>query len=255
MAQKEKYTDDQLMDAVVRYSEACPGKIKVSELARWAAKNIPGMEGLQAHNFRTKRRTYNPRTGKPEERNLEAFDRIQELNRIREGTAHAGQNVFLHASDPDAYLRLPNGERRRQILEARKFIEQTISSDRDILRESELVQAENERLKEENAHLGGLLAKIQKEQDVLDRHLRMVIREIDEAKRSGVLRSMGVMDDGFDLVAYQAGLHQDIGDAFSVSAAIKSFTKRHYEDDGTNAAQESDDWQSQVDSIIGGIDI
>ena len=36
MAQKEKFTDDRLTDAVIRYAEIYPGKIKVTELARWA---------------------------------------------------------------------------------------------------------------------------------------------------------------------------------------------------------------------------
>ena len=255
MAQKARFSDDQLMDAVIRYSEAFHGKIKVSELARWASENISGMEGVQAHNFRAKRKTYNSRTGKPEERELEAFIRIQELNRIRAGTGPAGQNVFLHASDPDAYLRLPKAEQRRQILEARSFVETTNSKNRSILRENAAIRAENERVKEENCRQNRLLAEIQKKQEALDRQLRMVIQEIDANEKTDILCSLGVMDGGFDLVAYQASLRQDIRDAFSISDEIKKFVKRHPEENEECTTQGNDVRQSQIDSIIGGLDI
>lgn len=255
MAQKARFSEDQLMDAVVRYSETHHGKIKVSDLARWASKNISGMEGVQAHNFRAKRKAYNSRTGKPEERELEAFSRIQELNRIRAGTGSAGQNVFLHASDPDAYLRLPKAEQRRQILEARSIVETANSKHKDILRQNVVVQEENKRLKEENCRQDRLLAEIQKKQEALDRQLRMVIREIDENGKAEILRTYGVMDGGFDLVAYQASLRQDIRDAFSISDAIKRFTKRHAEEDEGSTVPEDNDRQSQIDSIIGGLEI
>ena len=64
MAQKEKYTEEQLMDAVVKYSETVSGKIKITELAKWAADNVSGLEGIQAHNFRGKRKVINKRTGR-----------------------------------------------------------------------------------------------------------------------------------------------------------------------------------------------
>ena len=254
MAQKEKYTEDQLMDAVGSYAEVYHGKIKVSDLARWASKNIVGMEGVQAHNFRGKRKIHNPRTGKLEERTLKAFDRIQEINSIRAGTSHLMQNVFLYASNPDAYLRLPRTEQRRQILEARAFVERTISKDKTILRENDVIRKENEQLKEENRCQDRLLADIQSRQEVLDRHLRMVIKEIEATEKAEMLRSYGVMDGGFDLVAYQASLRLDIGKAFSVSETIRNFIEKHSEKD-EEGVQGTNDRIKLIDTITGGLEI
>ena len=44
MARTAKFTDDLLLDAVVQYADIYKGKIKATELAEWARKNIAGLE-------------------------------------------------------------------------------------------------------------------------------------------------------------------------------------------------------------------
>ena len=253
MAQKEKFSDDQLTDAVLRYAKAYTGIIKGPALVKWASENIPGMEGLRTHNFYGKRKV-KTKTGKLEERNLKALDLIHEINSVRKGMASSGQNVFLHSSNLDAYLRLPRTEQRRQIIEARTFIENTISRNRRILRENDVIRAENEQLKEKISQQDRRLSEIERKQDTLDRHLRMIIQEIDAAGKAEILRSYGVMEYGFDLVAYEKSLHQDIEEVFSFQAAIRAFTIRHVEPDEEGSVQEEDKI-NLVDMLKGGLDI
>ena len=64
MAQREKFTEDQLLDAVTRYAETFHGVIRVPALVMWASHNIEGMEDVKAHNFRGRRKVQDKRTGR-----------------------------------------------------------------------------------------------------------------------------------------------------------------------------------------------
>ena len=51
MGKTQKYTDDQLLEAVIRYAEHYKGKIMLSKLAEWTAKNMEGMEEIKSYMF------------------------------------------------------------------------------------------------------------------------------------------------------------------------------------------------------------
>ena len=47
MARTQKFPEDLLLEAVVKYAEVEKGKIKATELAAWAALNIKGLAQVQ----------------------------------------------------------------------------------------------------------------------------------------------------------------------------------------------------------------
>ncbi len=255
MAQKEKYTDDRLTDAVIRYSEAVPGKIKITELAKWASKNIPGLEGVQPHNFRNKRKVVNARTGKAEMVTLEAFERIQVINKMRTGEAAVRSNELFHASTPDVFMALPKPEQRRQILETRGYCERLAGENRSLLRENTLLAAENKALKESSEKLQDMLVQIQKQQELMEKKMSLMVNVLDVKRQKDVLCSMGVMDGGFDLEVYQKSLRQDIESAFSISKAMLPFKEKPVLDEEKGLEDCDTGRQEIVDTILGGLEI
>ena len=255
MAQKEKYTDDKLTEAVVRYSETFSGKIKVTELAKWASDNIPGLDGVQAHNFRGKRKIVNKRTGKTEILVLEAFERIQTINKMRTGEAAVRSNALFRASVPDVFLGLPRPEQRRQILEMRGQYEKLAGENRSLSRHNNVLEAENKELKKNIEDLQEKFAQIRERQDLIDRKLSLMVDVIDKEKKKEILSSMGVMDGGFDLGTYMESLHQDINSVFSIAQTIKPFKGNPVTVDGLEPETDNTDQQEMVNNILGGLDI
>lgn len=51
MAKTQKYSEDQLLEAVVKFSEIEKKKIKATELARWCRDNIEGLEEVRDYHF------------------------------------------------------------------------------------------------------------------------------------------------------------------------------------------------------------
>lgn len=255
MAQKEKFTDDKLTDAVVRYSEFYPGKIKVTELARWAADNIPGLEGVQAHNFRGKRKVINKRTGKTEMVALEAFERIQSINRMRTGEAAVRSNELFRSSDPDVFMTLPKPEQRRQIIEARGLCEKQADENRALSRQNGVLESENISLREEIGRLQEKLEAIQERQDLIDKKISFMVDLVDREKQREILGSMGVMDGGYDLETFQQSLRLDIEDAFDISRSIRRFRDRSAAESGQGQDNSGSDRQNAISAVFGGLDI
>ena len=255
MAQKEKFTDDRLTDAVIRYAEIYPGKIKVTELARWASENIPGLEGVQAHNFRGKRKVANKRTGKTEMVAMEAFERIQSINRLRTGEAALRSNELFRSSDPDVFMTLPKPEQRRQIIETRGICEKLASENRALVRQNGVIESENISLREEIGRLQEKLEAIQERQDLIDKKISLMVDLVDREKQREILDSMGVMDGGFDLEKYQQSLRLDIGNAFDISQSIKKFRDRSTADSGQGQDNSGSDRQEAISAVFRGLDI
>ena len=253
MAQKEKFTDDRLTDAVIRYSEAYPGKIKVTELARWASENVPGLEGVQAHNFRGKRKVVNRRTGRAEMAALEAFERIQAINRVRTGETAVRSNELLRSSDPDVFMTLPKPQQRRQIVETRGFCEKLAGENRALRRQGGVLESENISLREETERLREKLEAIQERQDLISKKISLVMDLVDREKQREILGSMGVMDGGFDLERYQQSLRLDIENAFSISRSIRMFRDGSAADSGQD--NDGSGRQKAISAVFGGLDI
>lgn len=254
MAQKEKYTDDKLTDAVIRYSEAFPGKIKITELAKWASRNIPGLEEVQPHNFRGKRKIINKRTGKAEMVALEAFERIQVINRMRTGEAAVRSCELFRASKPDVFMTLPKPEQRRQILEMRGYCERLAGENRSLTRENIALAAENKALKESSEKLQDMLVQIQKRQELMEKKMSLMVNVMDVKRQKEVLYSMGVMDGGVDIEIYQKSLRQDIESAFSISKAMLPFKERPVLEEKEEEACDTGR-QEIMDTILGGLEI
>ena len=88
MARTQKFPEDLLLEAVVKYAETEKGKIKATELAAWAALNIKGLEGVRDYHFMRPVLDKNPKTGKKTGTRKKAkAAEIEEDNDVRETAA------------------------------------------------------------------------------------------------------------------------------------------------------------------------
>lgn len=226
MAQKEHYSDDQLLDIVVRYADTEPGIIRITKMAKWASINIPGAEGIKAYHFRNMRKVLNPRTRKIEKVHTAAFERVQEINMARRTVLSIRSNILMHSSDVEAFCRIPRVEQRRQILEMRELVGRLISERTQLSANNDVLTAENERIKRENSNLLKQQDEIKKKQDRLEKKVSFVINTIDREDQLRILKMMGIEDGGIDLEVYANSLRQEIDDMFSIRQEIGSFRRK-----------------------------
>ena len=107
MARTQKYTEELLLEAVVKYAETERGKIKATELAEWAGANITGLEGVRDYHFMRPVREKDPQTGAVTMRRKPCTVRMDEINRARNLTAQISRNALLKASTIEEFMNQP----------------------------------------------------------------------------------------------------------------------------------------------------
>ena len=83
MAKTQKYSEDKLLEAVVKFSEIEKKKIKATELAKWCRDNIEGLEEVRDYHFTRSVKEKDERTGKMVERPKRCTLKIEEINKSR----------------------------------------------------------------------------------------------------------------------------------------------------------------------------
>lgn len=220
MAKKQRYTEEQLLDAVLRYADVYQGKIQYSKLAKWASENIEGMEGIRDYIFQRPIIERDPKTGKITEVPKECTKRVEQINDSR-STSHAIKtNTLLHSSNVSAFFDLPRSTQIELIMKTRELVDKLSASNKYLKNENQAIKSENERLSSDQEQLSARLADISKKQNTLFRSLNAVLAEGDEAKRRQILEAIGVKDNGFDLRKYAQSLSIDVDEAFSFNQAV-----------------------------------
>ena len=119
MGKKLKYSDDQLLSAIVKYADVTRNKIKATELAEWARLNVPGLEDVRDYHFTRPVRIKDEKTGKVSEKKRLCTIRLEEINDARSITSRIKTNTLLRSSNPYEFLELPQTAQRKLILETR----------------------------------------------------------------------------------------------------------------------------------------
>lgn len=221
MAKTQTYTEDQLMDAVVRYAEIYKGKIVVTRLAQWASQNIHGLEGVKNHHFTKDIIVTNPKTGKKQKKRRRCAEKIEELNAERSVSSKIKTNTLLQSANIDAFMDLPEDIKRQLIVETRKQVDELVAANRRLSRENAALSSENKEYKDKTDTLESMLKGIQQRQDTIEKTYVRTINFVDKNNQKETLGRLGVQDDGFDLNQYIRSLHEDMEDAFKFSQAIK----------------------------------
>lgn len=252
MARTQKYTEELLLEAVVKYAETGTGKIKATELAGWARENIRGLEDVRDYHFMRPVKERDPATGKLSLNQKKCTARIDEINRARSLTVSVSRNALLKASTIEEFMSQPDFVQRRQIVETRETVDRLLVKNESLRRTSDAVRAENHSLREKISLLDTRLEDLQKKQDRLMKQVAYLMRTTDEAARKTALEEMGVEDGKVDLDVYTRSLKLEVGKAMD----LRKILSRYLQEEARQSEVEKDreEISGLTEEILSGID-
>ena len=221
MAKTQKYADELLTEAVVRYADVYHGRIKATELAEWASKNIAGLEGVRDYHFLRPVKERNSKTLKIVERTKLCTVRIEEINAGRRVATELSRNVLLNSTNVDSFLNLPVNEQRQAILDTRAQVSKLRTENNKLHRENESLSTKYRVLSEQAEKLDAKIKELNQKQEKLRVAVNRAMMAYDDEERRKVLASIGISDDTLDLDTYVDSLSIGLSEAFSINAAIK----------------------------------
>lgn len=210
MARTQKFMEELLLEAVVRYAETGRGKIKATELAEWAGRNITGLEGVRDYHFMRPVRERDPKTGAVTVRRKPCTVRMDEINRARNLASQISRNVLLKASTIEEFLNQPEFIQRRQIAETRETVDRLATRNENLSRANEALRAENKGFREKLETLTETTRRLQETQGRLKKQVTYLMKAADEEARKAALAEMGLADGSVDLDVYTRSLGQEI---------------------------------------------
>lgn len=237
MAKTQKYSEDQLLEAVVKFSEIEKKKIKATELAKWCRNNIDGLEEVRDYHFTRTIKEKNEKTGKMVERPKLCTLKIEEINKSRSLTVSINTNLLLRASNIDTFMEQSDVAKRKMIVETRETVDKLLTRNGNITRENEVLRAENKSMKSDILIITDKIDALQKAQDKLIKQVSYLMKATDEAARKEMLARMGIEDESVDLNTYTESLQQELSNIVNINDSIKKYiynTDLKKEDEGMN---------------------
>ena len=230
MGRTAKFTDDLLLEAVIKYSEAVKTQIKASELARWARNNITGLEEVKDYHFT--RPIKNPVTGKLEKKLC--TQRIEELNVARDTRQREITNVLLSSVNMDRFFEMDVRNQRKAVQETREIVSEYKSANIYLRRQNDYLKSLISVINEKMDSYATDIKEIKKRQNTLDKKVAEIRRNISDERIRNQLEEMGIIDGDFDLVKYNELLREDVDKIFNIEEAIKQYQKNLNIDEDTD---------------------
>lgn len=225
MGQIQKYTDDQLLEAVIRFADITTGKIKATELERWARKNMPFLEEVTRDMF-IRPRIERDKGGNKIKIPNPCKEKIDSVNKSRSAERKAETNPLLKSADIDAFFSLSITDQRRAVLDARKQMEELIKRNLYLEQENRCLSEDKKRLKLRNDELQSKIADIEAEQATLRRTVAGVSGLVDSIGRKAALEEIGICDGGLDLVKNAESLDARVNGLLEINETPKKTKKR-----------------------------
>lgn len=255
MAKTQKYSEDQLLEAVVKFSEIEKKKIKATELAKWCRSTMEGLEEVRDYHFTRPVKEKDEKTGKMIERPKLCTVRMEEINKSRSLTVSINTNLLLRASNIDTFMEQPLSLQRKMIVETRETVDKLLTRNTNITRENEALKAENERLKADVLTVKDKLNFVQKTQNKLIKQVKSLMKSSDETARKEVLSKMGIADGSVDLDAYTKSLQQDIDTVMEISKVLrKQIEEVNVNIETTDDSVQNTNSTSLINEVMSGLD-
>lgn len=223
MAKTQKYSEDQLLEAVIKFSEVEKKKIKATELADWCRRNIEGLEEVRDYHFTRSIKEKDEKTGKMIERPKLCTLKIEEINKSRSLTVSINTNLLLRASNIDTFMEQPDAAKRKMIVETRETVDKLLTRNGNITRENEALRAENKSMKSNILIMTDKIDALQKEQDKLIKQVSYLMKATDEATRKEMLAQMGIEDESVDLNTYSESLQQELSEVMDINKSLRKY--------------------------------
>lgn len=247
MAKTQKYSEDKLLEAVVKFSEIEKKKIKATELAKWCRDNIEGLEEVRDYHFTRSVKEKDERTGKMVERPKRCTLKIEEINKSRSLIVSINKNLLLQASNIDIFMEQPDSAKRKMIVETRETVDKLLMRNRNITREKEVLKTENQAMKAEILKISEKVDNFQKAQDKLIRQIKYLMKATDEAARKEIVAQMGISDDSVDLDTYMNSLNQELSQIVDINRILR----KYLDESDSNIDSKAD---NLINDIMSGLD-
>ena len=252
MARTQKYTEELLLEAVVKYAETKRGKIKATELAEWAGANITGLEGVRDYHFMRPVREKDPQTGAVTVRRKPCTVRMDEINRARSLTAQISRNTLLKASTIEEFMNQPGFIQCRQIAETRETVGRLAAKNESLSRANEALRAENKSFRKGMEQLTEDIRRLQDTQGRLTKQVMYLMKAADEKSRKEALADMGLSDRSVDLDVYTRSLEQEIVSVMDLRKVLGKFLLEEANPAVPGAGSDSD--KTMAEEVLSGID-
>jgi len=252
MARTQKYTEELLLEAVVKYAETGRGKIKATELAEWAGANVTGLEGVRDYHFMRPVREKDPQTGAVTMRRKPCTVRMDEINRARSLTAQISRNTLLKASTIEEFMNQPGFIQRRQIAETRETVGRLAAKNESLSRANEALRAENKSFRKGMERLTEDIRRLQDTQGRLTKQVMYLMKAADEKSRKEALADMGLSDRSVDLDVYTRSLEQEIVSVMDLRKVLGKFLLEEANPAVPGAGSDSD--KTMAEEVLSGID-
>lgn len=223
MAKTQKYSEDQLLEAVIKFSEIEKKKIKATELADWCRRNIEGLEEVRDYHFTRSIKEKDEKTGKMIDRPKLCTLKIEEINKSRSLTVSINTNLLLRASNIDTFMEQPDAAKRKMIVETRETVDKLLTRNGNITRENEALKAENKSMKSDILIMADKIGALQKAQDKLIKQVSYLMKTTDEAIRKEMLAQMGIEDESVDLNTYSESLQQELSEVMDINKSLRKY--------------------------------
>lgn len=246
MAKTQKYSEDQLLEAVIKYSEIEKKKIKATELAKWCRSNIEGLEEVRDYHFTRPVKGKDDKTGKMIEKPKLCTLKIEEINKSRSLTVSINTNLLLRASNIDAFMEQPDAAKRKMIVETRETVDKLFTRNGNLTRENEALKSENKSIKSQILKITDKIETLQKAQKKLIKQVTYLMKVTDEASRKDMLAQIGIEEESVDLNTYTESLQQELLEAMNIDKALRAYIN-------TNISSNMDDEQYNTESIMKGL--
>ena len=250
MAKTQKYSEDKLLEAVVKFSEIEKKKIKATELAKWCRDNIEGLEEVRDYHFTRSVKEKDERTGKMVERPKRCTLKIEEINKSRSLIVSINKNLLLQASNIDIFMEQPDSAKRKMIVETRETVDKLLMRNRNIIREKEVLKTENQAMKAEILKISEKVDNFQKAQDKLIRQIKYLMKATDEAARKEIVALMGISDDSVDLDTYMNSLNQELSQIVDIYRILR----KYLDESDSNIDSKGDKADNLINDIMSGLD-
>lgn len=250
MAKTQKYSEDKLLEAVVKFSEIEKKKIKATELAKWCRDNIEGLEEVRDYHFTRSVKEKDERTGKMVERPKRCTLKIEEINKSRSLIVSINKNLLLQASNIDIFMEQPDSAKRKMIVETRETVDKLLMRNRNITREKEVLKTENQAMKAEILKISEKVDNFQKAQDKLIRQIKYLMKATDEAARKEIVAQMGISDDSVDLDTYMNSLNQELSQIVDINRILR----KYLDESDSNIDSKEDKADNLINDIMSGLD-
>lgn len=249
MAKTQKYSEDQLLEAVIKFSEIEKKKIKATELADWCRRNIKGLEEVRDYHFTRSIKEKDKKTGKMVERPKLCTLKIEEINKSRSLTVSINTNLLLRASNIDTFMEQPDAAKRKMIVETRETVDKLLTRNGNITRENEALRAENKSMKSDILIMTDKIMDLQKAQDKLIKQVSYLMKATDEAIRKEMLAQMGIEDESVDLNTYSESLQQELSEVMDINKSLRKYLSE------TDDAPDTKEKQTNIaGDIMSGLD-